>query len=103
MMDKMTFSIYAHKQLGAKCINDEWRFRRGERFFTIQIETDMPRRGEVGVLTHLKLYERIMPENENALREKVELCHVADTEAIGMSKEDITRWIYKQMLRAVLS
>ena len=101
-MDKMTFSIYAHKQLGAKCVNNEWRFRRGERFFALQIETDVQRHSEVGLLAAIALVERVMPEDESNLRAKVKVVPLAKTDATGMSKDDITRWVYKCMLRAVL-
>lgn len=107
-MNHLSFSILMQKQLQAKrrvapvaAYDEEWRWVNRGRHYSLSSRRDHDPKNECVAVTAVELYERVMPESETSMT-PVLYQSLCKGDMSHMEREDVIRWLYKGMLKAVL-
>lgn len=107
-MNHLSFSVLMQKQLQAKrrvatvgIHDEEWKWANRGRYYSLRARKDRDPKNECDVVTAVELCERIMPASETSMTPVIyQLLCTGDISNLG--KDDVTRWLYKGMLKAIL-
>lgn len=107
-MNSLSFSIFmqmklmaGRKRAAVGIFDDEWTWANRGRYYSLRTAREHDKRIELEVITHAELFERVMPESETSY-EPVLYRSLCMGNLTDMEKEEVTRWLYKGMLKAIL-
>jgi hypothetical protein len=107
-MKRLSFSILMQRKLQARCrptpigIYDEtWFWTNRGRYYALRARIQTCTKDESDVVTNVELFERVMPESETSMEP---VCNhpLGKGDLSGMDRDEVTCWIYKGMLKAIL-